>query len=144
MELKASIHFKDQWIDVHTGDMIRTEYSTETIYGSCEEELSSNVKDLIVQRRGSDVYNGVRHKVEVLSVDGVENAIPYKLTKEEMFDFILSNRVTIIHDGSIWTTVDGLKVRKNYTVSINDCGMQGMNLEEAIQYYYDKLRSRGK
>lgn len=65
-----------------------------------------------------------------------------KLTKEEMFDFILNNVVTILPGGGWWTRHDEEgnvieRYQNKYTVSINETGMCGMDLEEAIQYYHD-------
>ena len=65
-----------------------------------------------------------------------------KLTKEQMFDFILNNVVTIRVDGGWWTRHDEEgniieRYQNKYAVSINETGMIGMDLEEAIQYYHD-------
>ena len=65
-----------------------------------------------------------------------------KLTKEQMFDFILNNTVTVRPDGGWWTRHDseGNIVKRyhcKYGVSINDTAMFGMDLEEAIQYYHN-------
>lgn len=67
-----------------------------------------------------------------------------KLTKEQMFDFILENNVEIHLDGSFWTRHSEAgevseRFQKKYTVSINNSGMSGMDLEEAIQYYHDNM-----
>lgn len=139
-QLQAKVHFKDQWIDVLTNEISSTEYCTETVYANTQEELNALVHQTVLKRKGSDVFGGHRHVVEVLGIDGAEDPVKYTLSKEEMFDFILQNRVTITPDGSLWTKVDGSKVRIKYTVAINDCGMSGLDLEDAIQYYYDNLR----
>lgn len=65
-----------------------------------------------------------------------------KLTKEQMFDFILNNVVTIRPDSGWWTRHDEEeniidRYQNKYAVSINETGMIGMDLEEAIQYYHD-------
>lgn len=65
-----------------------------------------------------------------------------RLSKEQMFDFILNNNVTILPDGEWWTRHDegGTVIERyqnKYNVSINETRMCGMDLEEAIQYYYD-------
>jgi len=65
-----------------------------------------------------------------------------KLTKEQMFDFILNNVVTVIPSGGWWTRHDEEgnvieRYQSKYAVSINETGMSGMDLEEAIQYYHD-------
>lgn len=66
-----------------------------------------------------------------------------KLTKEQMFDFILNNVVTVLPGrGGWWTQHDEEgnvieQYQNKYTVSINETGMCGMDLEEAIQYYHD-------
>lgn len=67
-----------------------------------------------------------------------------QLSKEEMFDFILQNNVTVTPDNTLWTRYDENhkeieKVRLHYRVSINGSGMSGFDLEEAIQYYVDNL-----
>lgn len=64
-----------------------------------------------------------------------------KLTKEQMFDFILNNVVTILPSGGWWTRHDEEgnvieRYQNKYTVSINETGMSGMDLE-AIQYYHE-------
>lgn len=138
----AKIHFKDQWYNVESGDLLSTEYSTQTVYCDTKDDLDMAVQRLVESRRGSNVYEGIRQVTEVLSIDGAISPIKYKLTKEEMFDFMLKNWVSISPDGGIWTKTDGTKVRNKYTVSINDTRMCGMDLEEAIQYYHDNLRKR--
>jgi len=65
-----------------------------------------------------------------------------KLTKEQMFDFILTHRVTLIPDGKVWHfyNEDSVEIDKRplkYTVSIDGLGLSGYDLEEAIQYYAD-------
>lgn len=60
------------------------------------------------------------------------------MTKEEMFDFILVNTVTLTpsSDMGMWTNMEtGEKFRIKYTVAINNTQMCGMDLEESIQYY---------
>lgn len=69
------------------------------------------------------------------------------LTKEQMFDFILENNVEISLDGSFWTKYDENgnaieRFQKKYTVSINNSGMSGFDLEEAIQYYHENLSEK--
>lgn len=73
-----------------------------------------------------------------------EAKVKPKLTKEQMFDFILENSVTITPDVSTWTKHDDAgdvvdRFKKRYTVSINNSGISGFDLEEAIQYYHDNL-----
>ncbi len=65
-----------------------------------------------------------------------------KLSKEQMFDFILNNFVSIRPDDGKWGRQDEkgnvLEWYKNkYIVSINETYLGGMDLEEAIQYYHD-------
>lgn len=67
-----------------------------------------------------------------------------KLTKEQMFDFILTNNVEIHLDGGFWSRHDEEgniteRFKKKYAVSINNSGMSGYDLEDAIQYYHDNL-----
>lgn len=65
--------------------------------------------------------------------------IKERLTKAQMFDFILKNQVTLTPDSTNWTDQQGNSIKKKYTVSINDSGMLGYDLEDAIQYYHDNL-----
>lgn len=141
-QLTAKIHFKDQWFNVVDGSLLNTEYSTQTLYCDTKDDLDMAVQRVVEQRKGSHVFDGTRHVVEVLSIDGAANPIRFKLTKEEMMDFILNNWVIIQPDGGVWTRTDGTKVRHKYSVSINDTRMCGMDLEEAIQYYHDHLRRK--
>ncbi|HBT8980356.1 TPA: hypothetical protein MCM29_005095 [Klebsiella pneumoniae] len=73
-----------------------------------------------------------------------------KLTKEQMFDFILNNVVTVLPGGEGWWTrhdEEGNVIeryRNKYTVSINEAGMLGMDLEEAIQYYHDNYGDKNE
>lgn len=138
----AKIYFKDQWFDVESGDLITTEYSTEVLYADDQEELDNKTQTMLESRKGSIVINKVRHVTEVLSIEGDVKPVKYKMSKEEMMDFILNNWVSIQPDGGIWTRTDGSKVRNKYNVSINDTRMSGMDLEEAIQYYHDNLRKK--
>lgn len=141
-DYKGSIHFKEQWIFLNTHEVQNTEYSTETVYASSQGELDNKVQALIDERYGSAIVGNVRHVVEVLGVDGSTATYKRKLTKEEMFDFILDNGCDITYSNQIWTTTSGEKVRVKYNVSINEARLFGMDLEEAIQYYYDNLRKR--
>lgn len=141
-QVTAKIHFKDQWFNVADGSLINTEYSTQTLYCDTKDDLDFAVQRVIEQRKGSTVLDNIRHVVEILSVEGAINPIRFKLSKEEMMDFILKNYVSIQPDGGVWTKTDGTKVRNRYSVSINDVRMCGMDLEEAIQYYYDNLRRK--
>lgn len=139
-KIQIKIHFKDTWTEVSTGDVLNVEYSTETIH-------VNNVSDghdkavQVQETAGVSVYEGVEHKREVVGRDVVDNK-ERVLNKEQMFDFILNNNVTLTPDGSLWTSTGGKKVRKNYTVSINGCGMSGMDLEEAIHHYINKVRGK--
>lgn len=66
-----------------------------------------------------------------------------KLTKEEMFDFILRNNVSITAGGGRWTRMEsGEQYENKYRVTINDSSMCGMDLEEAIQFYVDNYPER--
>lgn len=141
-QLTAKIHFKDQWFNAVDNTLLNTEYSTQTLYCDTKDDLDMAVQRVVEQRKGSHVIDGTRHVVEVLSIDGAANPIRFKLSKEEMMDFILNNWVSISPDGGLWTKTDGTKVRNKYSVSINDTRMCGMDLEEAIQYYHDNLRRK--
>lgn len=115
---------------------------TETI----EKEFSSIEEARIWCGQAS--WSGYSYFVDV-NLTRADNAVKEvkvkpKLTKEQMFDFILENSVTISPDGSTWTKHDDAgnvvdKFKKKYTVSINNSGMSGFDLEEAIQYYHDNL-----
>lgn len=142
MSLEAKVHFKDTWIDLTTNTVLNNEFSTQTLSADTVEELTKEVKQLISSRVGSDVYNAQRHITELLGVDGIEYQMQYKMSKEEMFDFILTNNVEITRDGAVWTKTDGRKVRVKYSVKINDLNLAGYDLEEAIQYYHDTRGSR--
>lgn len=72
-----------------------------------------------------------------------------RLSKEQMFDFILNNNVTIRPDGGWWTRHDEegnviTRYQNKYNVSINETGMCGMALEEAIQYYHDNYGDKNE
>lgn len=115
---------------------------TETI----EKEFST-VEDARLWCR-HESWSGYRYFVDVDLTKAAnpvkEVKVKPKLTKEQMFDFILENTVTITPDGSTWTKHDDAgnvvdRFKKRYTVSINNSGMSGFDLEEAIQYYHDNL-----
>lgn len=139
-KVQIKVHFKDTWKEVSTGEILNIEYSTETIHVKDVDNSGDKLQQLI-ETSGVSVYEGVEHTREVIGKDVVDNK-ERVLNKEQMFDFILNNTVTLIPDGSLWTTAGGKKVRKKYTVSINDCGMQGMDLEEAIHHYINKVRGK--
>lgn len=126
------IHFKDTWSDVSTGNVQNIEYSTETIHVYDVEESKREVKKLQLSAGTSFEY-GVKHERVIIGSDNLvlENE---KLTKEQMFDFILEHNVEIKLDGSLWTT-DGTKVRKKYSVTIDSHDMQGYDLEDAINEF---------
>lgn len=67
-----------------------------------------------------------------------------KLSKEQMFDFILDNEVTLKPNTIWWTRHDEKRevverYKPKYYVSINETCMAGMDLEDAIQYYHDSF-----
>lgn len=64
------------------------------------------------------------------------------LTKEEMFDFIVNNQVSISREKMVWTKHDDDgNIIDRYIVDtyvcINGWSLGGMGLAEAIQYYVD-------
>ena len=64
------------------------------------------------------------------------------LTKEEMFDFIVNNQVSISREKMAWTKHDddGNIIERfivDTYVCINGWSLGGMGLAEAIQYYVD-------
>jgi hypothetical protein len=126
-------HFKDTWSDASTGSVQNIEYSTETIHVYDEEEAKREVKKLQLSVGTSFEY-GVKHERVIIGTDNIVME-PEKLTKEQMFDFMLANNVELGLDGTLWTKTDGNKVRKKYHVTINSTGMAGYDLEDAINQY---------
>lgn len=143
-KFKVSFHFKDEWEDSKSGKLVDSEVSTETMYADSQEELSEIITKIHKQYEGRNwgEHNGIIHSRTLLDTDTFSMDTNNKLSKEEMFDFILNNSVSISPDGSLWTKTDGTKVRLKYSVSINDHKMCGMDLEEAIQYYHKNNMGR--
>ena len=135
-QFKVSFHYKDEWTDASTNKLISSEYCTETQYANSQAEIDALIADEYDTNSMAE-YDGVVYKRELIGHDTFDVNSRSTLTKEEMFDFILNNWVSISPDGGIWTKTDGTKVRVKYRVSINDALMCGMDLEEAIQYYYN-------
>lgn len=67
-----------------------------------------------------------------------------RLTKGQMFDFILRNNVTITIDTSFWRDINNDPVEKKYCVTINGIDMGGYDLENAINYYVSNLQGEPK
>jgi len=131
---QLKLKLKDQWIDIGTGKEIASTISEETIHIDDDLDFNTMSAYYIGTRVGSSTLDGVKHVVTL---------VDERLSKEQMFDFILNNRVTLYPDGSTWTKYheDGTeeKIVINYTVDINGHGMSGYDLEEAINYYVKEL-----
>lgn len=144
-QFKASFHFKDEWTDSATGNLINSEVSTEIKYANSQSEIDEIIEDVKHKYEGRawGEVDGVIHSRTLLGVDSYKIQPRGKLTKEEMFDFILNNDVQLTISNAVWQKTDGTKERVKYHVSINDHNMAGFHLEEAIQYYYDNHIKRG-
>lgn len=132
--IKYKVHFKDTWIEKSTETVMDIELSTETFEFDSTEEMGHFITEQLPLRYGSDIIDGIEHKREIISTDSIDKKEKV-LSKEQMFDFILNNTVTLTPDGSIWTDLNGFKVRKQYTVAINNTSMSGYDLVDAIHYY---------
>ncbi|QOE32642.1 hypothetical protein CPT_Muenster_476 [Klebsiella phage Muenster] len=134
------IHLKRTWTDVESGDIMNVEYSTEKILVKNQLNANDEANDFIEKNVGVYVLDGIEYKTELIEKDVMQDKQVF-LTKEQMFDFILNNTVTIIPDNTIWTDENGNKVKKKYTVSINSTSMSGFDLEDAINYYVNNRSS---
>lgn len=134
------IHLKRTWTDVTSGDIMNVEYSTEKILVKNQLNVNDEANDFIEKNVGVYVLDGIEYKTELIEKDVMQDKQVF-LTKEQMFDFILNNTVTIIPDNTIWTDENGNKVKKKYTVSINSTSMSGFDLEDAINYYVNNRSS---
>lgn len=134
------IHLKRTWTDVESGDIMNVEYSTEKILVKNQLNANDEANDFIEKNVGVYVLDGIEYKTELIEKDVMKDKQVF-LTKEQMFDFILNNTVTIIPDNTIWTDENGNKVEKKYTVSINSTSMSGFDLEDAINYYVNNRSS---
>lgn len=134
------IHLKRTWTDVESGDIMNVEYSTEKILVKNQLNANDEANDFIEKNVGVYVLDGIEYKTELIEKDVMKDKQVF-LTKEQMFDFILNNTVTIIPDNTIWTDENGNKVKKKYTVSINSTSMSGFDLEDAINYYVNNRSS---
>lgn len=132
---KLTVKFKDEWVDIRTNKVLKSIVSDETIHIDDDLDFNEVSKFYIDGRVGSSELDGVRHVVTL-----VEDT----LSKEEMFDFILNNNVTLHRDGTMWTKYheDGTeeKIMIDYNVSINGSGMSGFGLVEAINYYVKEMK----
>lgn len=128
------IHLKRTWTEIVTGDIMNVEYSTESFFVDDPLDAVYEADDFIKKNVGVYALDGIEYKTELVGRDVIEEKLQV-LTKEQMFDFILNNTVTLMPDGTSWTDEKGNKVKKQYTVSINSTAMSGFDLEEAINYY---------
>lgn len=132
---QLKLKLRERWVNVSTGKVIESTITDEIIHIDDDLDFDEMSKYYIGTRVGSSIIDDVRHEVTI--DDG-------SLSKEEMFDFILNNRVTLYPDGSTWTKYhdDGTeeKIVLNYTVSINGHGMSGYDLESAINYYVKEIK----
>lgn len=139
---KVSFHFRDEWVDEKSGELIDVEYSTETVYRETQEDINSVLESVKrnFQTDHVSTHEGVVHTRSLTGCDEFKLRPRGVMSKEEMFDFIVDNRVDISVSNTLWQKTDGTKVRIKYDVRINDSQMCGMDLAEAIQYYYDNLK----
>lgn len=132
---QLKLKLRERWVNVSTGKVIESTITDEIIHIDDDLDFDEMSKYYIGTRVGSSIIDDVRHEVTI--DDG-------SLSKEEMFDFILNNRVTLYPDGSTWTKYhdDGSeeKIVLNYTVAINGHGMSGYDLESAINYYVKEIK----
>lgn len=132
---KLTLKLKERWIDIKSGRVQQSIVTDETVHIDDDLDFETMKKYYIDNRIGSTEHDGIRHEVSVVG-DG--------LSKSEMFDFILNNNVTLTPSSSAWikTNPDGSteRVINKYTVSINDCGMSGFDLEDAINYYVKEIQ----
>ncbi|ECC6867667.1 hypothetical protein C7180_23600, partial [Salmonella enterica] len=91
-ELKLKL--RERWVNVSDNTVIQSLITEETIHIDDDLDFEEMAHYYMCLRVGSSIVDGVRHEVSVY--DG-------SLTKEEMFDFILNNTVTLYPDGSTWT-----------------------------------------
>lgn len=141
-QYKVALHYKDTWTDAKTGNLINSEYSTETHYRDTPDEINVLILEKTNVLESSVEHEGVKTTRVLVGLDQFQVAPRGKLTKEEMFDFILTNNVNINISNTLWQRTDGTKVRIKYDVAINDTKLCGMDLEEAIQYYHDNIVGR--
>lgn len=131
--VSTKVTIKDEWFNVSTGILDRSEISTETLYASTNDELNSIKEEYINSRIGSYEHDNIKHTSSLVKVSA--------LSKEEMFDFILDNTVNCTISNSNWTDKDGNVKNIKYKVTINNVDYGGFDLEEAIQHYHDNYRS---
>lgn len=129
------LKLKERWIDIKTGRVNQSIVTEETVHIDDDLDFETMKKYYIDGRIGSTEHDGIRHEVSVVG-DG--------LSKSEMFDFILNNNVTLTPSNGVWfkKNEDGSEERviQKYTVAINDCGMSGFDLEDAINYYVKEFK----
>jgi|AGFS01.1.fsa_nt_gi hypothetical protein len=134
-ELKLKLN--ERWVDDKTGVVIQSIITDETIHIDDDLDFEIMTQYYIGERTGSSTHDGVRHEVTIWKDE---------LTKEQMFDFILNNNVTLHRDGTMWTKYneDGTetKIMIDYNVSINGSGMNGFGLVEAINYYVKEIQKK--
>lgn len=129
----TKITLKDEWFNIGAGILKNSEISTETLYASTEDELNKKKDEYIKSRVGVSISNGIKHSTML-----IEN----RLTKEEMFDFIIENEVNCTVSNSTWSDNNGKIHKIKYKVQINNIDFGGFDLEEAIQYY--NINYKGK
>lgn len=132
---EIKLKLKERWVDIKTNKVIQSIVSEESIHIDDDLDQDAMKQHYLKERIGSTEYDGVRHEVSIVG-DG--------LSKSEMFDFILNNTVTLTPSNGVWykELPDGTKekVINKYCVSINDCGMSGFDLEDAINYYVREIQ----
>lgn len=131
------LKLRERWVNVSDNTVIQSLITEENIHIDDDLDFEEMAHYYMCRRVGSSTVDGVRHEVSIY--DG-------SLTKEEMFDFILNNTVTLYPDGSTWTkhNEDGTeeKVVLKYNVSINGCSMSGYDLEDAINHYVKEIQNK--
>lgn len=132
---EIKLKLKERWVDIKTNKVIQSIVSEESIHIDDDLDQDAMKQHYLKERIGSTEHDGVRHEVSIVG-DG--------LSKSEMFDFILNNTVTLTPSNGVWykELPDGTKekVINKYCVSINDCGMSGFDLEDAINYYVREIQ----
>lgn len=134
------VHFKDTYKHFITGNINNVKYWTETIEVKKDIGKAEAKANAIKNTCGTSVLDGIECIREFIGQDVVEEE-DIKLTKDQMFDFILENKCSIIPDGSTWQKTNGTKIKKQYTVSINNTHMSGFDLEDAINYYVNNRKN---
>lgn len=135
---EVKLKFKESWVEVKSGKILQTLVTEETLHIDDDLDIEIMTEYYKNERIGSSTVDGVCHIVSIVEDEG--------LSKEEMFNFILNNKVTLHPDGTYWTKFheDGTeeKILIDYNVSINGHGMSGYDLVSAINYYVKEIQEK--